>query len=478
MDPALFAWEVFGIVLWHDPEPGFASQLSVARAIVRHDSVAWRSGHKVGKSALAAILALWFYALFPGARVVLTAPTSRQIREVIWREVRILFRLAASRGMHLGGVCNESYSAGLVGPGGRQIIGIATDEQDRFSGISGANVLYIVDEGSGVEDPIWEAIEGNRAGGAKLLTLGNPTRTAGAFFRAFHEESRLWSRHHTSSERTPNVRAGTKVIPGVAELRWVEDARIRWAPHETHALYAIRVRGNFPTRGIDAIFSLQAVEASEHHFVTVDLLTGVEEMKHPLVCGLDPARFGDDLSVLVVRRANRIVGVYSTSGLDSFQVASWALGKARSHQHVAQISPSSPFHSPIRMNVDVIGIGAGVYDFLARSEGVTAVPVNVSETSDEEDQYANLRSQLWFGAADWIAHGGMIPQSDPRLRADCLAAKYSFDLRGRQKVESKDDMKKRIGRSPDFADAFCLAVYMGGRYDAPDAKIGHFIPGL
>jgi phage terminase large subunit len=477
-DPVLFAREVLGIEPWDDPT-GNDSQASFMRAVPGHRRIAWRSGHKVGKSTAFACIALWAFVCFDGARVVFTAPTGRQIEEVTWREVCRLYALAARRGFFLGGRVYDTWSKGIRGPMGRQIFGIATNDQDRFSGISGAHVFYLVDEGSGVEDPIWEAINGNSAGGAWVITAGNPTRNEGAFFRAFHEEADLWKTMHTSSEWSPNVGElpqaeyiapeqlreaqledlqGTDV-PGLASRSWVLEHRLKWHPHETHPLYMIRVRGDFPQQGTENVVSLQHLDAAIERW-----RNGHDdpETRHRMHVGLDCARFGDDANVITIVRGDRVVAQHAFGGMDSIQVAGHVrrlVNDARTHLERVGVR-----EKPL-IKVDVIGIGAGVYDQLASFDDLEVVGVNVALPPDsEEDSYSNLRTQLWFGVAQWLARGGQcIP--DPTLKVELLTTRYRFDTRGRLQVEPKDDIKERLGRSTDRADSLCLAVYAAASYD-------------
>ena len=116
------------------------------------------------------------------------------------------------------------------------------------------------------------------------------------------------------------------------------------------------------------------------------------------------------------------------------------------------------------VRVDVIGVGAGVADFLRYNNQVECVPVNVA-TSATVEEYSLLRDQLWFGLQKWLKDGGAIP-SDPKLEAELVAPTYAFDLRTRIKAEPKEKIKERLRRSPDRADALALAVgplYPGGQ---------------
>lgn len=474
--PSVFATEVLGMRPWTlPPHVGSASQAQVMDAVPNHKSVAWRSGHKVGKSEAAAALALWWYALRPGGRVILTAPTARQIREVVWRAVKRQWAAAKARGIHLGGGIGETPSTGVVGPGGRQIIGISTDEADRFSGISG-DVLYIVDEGSGVPDLLWEAIEGNRAGGARLITLGNPTRTDGAFFRAFHEEAELWATFHTSSAHTPKALglpidgdqqflAGEDYVAGRAKAWGVGSMR-----------YQVRVEGNFPVQGSDAVFSLAHIQESIRRHRLGDDPSPFERATERLVVGVDVARFGDDSTAFVARRGKRVLAITTIAGKDTVQVCGalsvFMSGLMTSFERDGVVSEDD---QPL-VNVDVAGMGGGVADLMRAGpmgSRIVVQDINGAMAADDDEEFPNLRSQMWFAAADWIADGGELPD-DPRLRADLLTPRYKFDVRARQALESKDELKKRLGRSPDIGDAFVNAVY--GRVQ--ERFLGVYVEGL
>ncbi len=122
--------------------------------------------------------------------------------------------------------------AGLQMADGREIVGFSTDSPERMSGISGANLLFILDEASGIPEPIFEAVEGNRAGGAKVIMFSNPTSTSGTFYEAFHRKRNFWHTIHISAEESPNVTGGQISIPGLATAEWVEEKAWtgRWIP--------------------------------------------------------------------------------------------------------------------------------------------------------------------------------------------------------------------------------------------------------
>lgn len=446
-DPVLFARACLGFEAW-------SRQAELMHAINRYSRVAVKSGHKIGKSSSAASIGLWFWTTRPGARVIMTSSSARQVREILWRELKLIYQRSK---MPLGGHMNETPSAGLRHPDGSEIVGFSTDDAEKMAGISGANVLFIVDEASGVKKPIFDAIEGNRAGGARVVYLSNPTRTSGEFFDAFHAKRHFYKTMTVSSEDTPNVLAKDMVVPGLATHEYIAEKRAEWGgrQYRDHPLYRVRILGLFPRQEAAAIIALD------------DLMRGVETWEPDegpetsgLDVGFDVARYGDDETVLFFRRGDYAPHepVVLPQG-DSLEVAARGL--------VAISDRLNDFERKhrdrVRIKVDAIGYGAGVYDQLAASasaHGFVVIPVNTAEraTTDYNGiQYANLRAQLWFAAALWLKNGGRLP-SDGKLEAELVEPKYKFDEQGRIKVESKEELKKeeRIGRSPDRADAFCL----------------------
>jgi hypothetical protein len=109
------------------------------------------------------------------------------------------------------------------------------------------------------------------------------------------------------------------------------------------------------------------------------------------------------------------------------------------------------------VHVDVIGIGAGVVDQLKTYEELDVRPINASDAA-QRTTYARCRDELWFGVADWLKSGGALP-NDSKLTGELAAVEYGFLPNGKIKVESKDELRARLGRSPDRADALALAVY-------------------
>lgn len=438
-DPVLFAKEALGIECW-------GRQAELLRAVATRRRVAVKSGHKVGKSTTAVILALWRVVTRPRARVIMTSSSGRQVKAILWKELRRVYREAPYK---IGGKLHKVPDAGLQFEDGREIVGFATDEPEKMAGFSGPDILFIVDEASGVPEVIFEAIEGNRAGGADVVLFSNPTQTSGTFYDAFHSKRHLWCPLTVSSEETPNVVEGRVVIPGLAAREWIEEKREDWGVESP--LYQVRVLGNFPQQGSNAVIGLTLVEVAQKRWDEEEPGEGRLEL------GVDPARFGEDESVIAPRRGKKIFTLRGFLGLDGVQLAGEVIKAIRDLRR-----PGDPLP---RVKVDAIGIGASCCDQLRyhRDENgepeLELIEVNSASAATVETCH-RLRDQLWFGITDWLKEGGELPPDD-KLARDLVAPTYSFDTQSRQQVEPKKDTKARLGRSPDRADAVALAIFQG-----------------
>jgi hypothetical protein len=437
-DPVRFAEEALGLVLWD-------GQKTLLRSIARHKRTACRSGQKTGKSTVFAAAALWWALTKKRGQVVITAPSGHQVRNILWKEVTRLYH--GSR-IHLGGKLFKQPDRGWELSGDRGIICVTTDKPERMQGLSGANLLMLIDEGSGFPEDLWEPIFGNMAGGGTLATAGNPTRTSGTYFEAF-KQPEFWSLIHLSSEDTPNARTGVDTIPGLATRDFIETRRRDWGT--ASAAYQVRILGNFPSQSDDAVVALGLVNAAQERW-NEDLVG-----EGQLTIGIDVARFGDDESVLYPRRGSVFYECEHIQGADTIALAGKVRMLARKLRRPGE---------KVRLNIDEIGVGAGLVDTLTADVNELGEPewevcgINVAESPTAEG-FVRLRDQLWFGAADWLASGA-IPD-DPKLLSELVDPTYSFDAQGRRQVESKKNTKKRLGRSPDRADAFCLAIYQPPR---------------
>jgi len=459
--PVEFFREILGVEPWH-------KQIEIIEAVRDHDRVAVASGHKVSKSHTATGLALWWYCSFDDARAVMTSTTSRQVDQILWRELMmirarsgrcVVCRVADPDGLVIKRPCPHSAlidgelgtlaRTGLKSDDFREIVGFTAREPEAIAGISGRNVLYIGDEASGIPDPIFEGIEGNRAGGAKLALFGNPTRNEGEFFEAFHSKSRLYKTIHVSSEETPNVVEGRVVIPGLATREWIDEKRDEWG--ETSPLYLVRVKGRFATNEQGRIFNLHTIRTAEIRWYDTT-------PAGRLFIGIDPAGetgTGDEWC-FAPRRGLKVFGLYPFAQLNNEQALVQLLGFIATH--------ALPRETPVVVIDREGSVGAKftrvLRDYLDKHPAAFELAtVRASDGARRQAHlYGRVRDELAANLERWFRDGGSIPE-DAKLVKELHALQWKQELRGRFKLTPKEILRKLLGRSPDRYDSLALSVW-------------------
>lgn len=447
-EPVRFGLEVLGLRLCHD-------QRRILEAINRSRRVAACAGQKLGKSTAFVVAALWWACTRGRGRVLLTGPGNEQVRDVLWKELRRIaydpnnLRADRRRVVDVLGVEPAIMPhTGMQWPDGREIIGYVKDGPTATQGFSSPEMLIIIDEGSGVPDPIFEAHEGNTAAGGRILTASNPTANVGWFFEAFHSHLEFWDTMELSSEDSPNITGAEPPIPGLAGPEWLAELKEKYG--REHPNYLVRVLGKFAGQATNTIIGRDDLVESHKRYA----LNTAAPREEPLELGVDVARFGDDSTSIAPRRGKRIYPLIVIQGFDNNEVAGKVLEVAREQRRPGEV---------VVVKIDCTGgHGTGPADILrtGHHREVTVVEVNASSKADDEEKFTNLRAQLHFGVAEWLKAGGELPP-DKKLDVELLAPTYTFDARRRFVVEPKDKIKKRIQRSPDRADAVALAVYRG-----------------
>lgn len=449
-DPVGFARDVLGFRSW-------SKQAEIMEAVRDHARVAVRSSHGPGKTATAAQIVLWFLKTHRNSRVITTAPTWQQVEQLLWREVRSSVTRA-----------NELRAEQVFPPAsvaklefGEQwfALGLSTNEPERFQGHHAPFILLVVDEASGVDEGIFEAAEGFlTAEGAHVLLVGNPTRIGGQFHRAFTVERASWHTIHISTFDTPNY-TGEPVPPDVARSLprkgWAEEKAKAWGVGSP--MYQVRVLGNFPTQASNAVVSLHETEQAQIR----ESLTRYPAQLGDVAIACDVARFGDDETVIATRYGARIRLVETYHGRDTMQTAGHVI---RAWRQLRDESGAAP-----RIVIDDVGVGGGVTDRLRelsreQALGLVIVPFNGAAASFTGD-YPNRRSEAWFAFAEALP--GIDLDEDEQLAADLTAPVYNLDSRGRRVVEPKAETKKRLGRSPDRADAALMTIIKSAEVTLP-----------
>lgn len=426
-DPVRFAREVLGFHAW-------SKQAAIMESVRDNRRTAVRSCHGSGKTATAARVVLWWLAAHPRSIAVTTAPTWQQVKNLLWREIGKAH--GDARGFFDGDLSDTKLD---LAPDWFAI-GLSTDRPDRFQGYHAEHLLLVVDEAAGVDERIFEAAEGYlTTPESRLLLIGNPTASTGTFFAAFHSQRALYNTIAVAATDCPAF-TGEDVPPAVLRRLvgpdWVETARARWG--ERSPLWQARVEGIFPTVTDDAVVPLGALEQAQAREV---------DRGYPLVVAVDVARFGSDETVIAVRHGQQVRIVEAYGGRDTMETAGRVLREARKAAAVGAATPT--------IVVDDVGVGGGVVDRLRELSEYRVVAFNGGSSPRDPDEYPNRRSEAWFDFAEQL--DGIDLDGDEMLAADLLSPVYSIDSRGRRVVEAKSETKKRLGRSPDRADAVLMA---------------------
>ncbi|HYW89466.1 MAG TPA: hypothetical protein VFB50_16960, partial [Chloroflexota bacterium] len=387
---------------------------------------------------------LWFpLCRFP-SKAVLTAPTSQQLFDALWSELRRWLGEAPAAVQDLLEVYNDRMH--LKSAPEQAFVSARTsraETPEAIQGVHSSNVLLIVDEASGVPEQVFEAGSGSMSTpGAITVLAGNPLRSSGFFWRTHNDLAASWVAFRVSAADSPRV-----------DPKWVKEQADSYGV--ASAYYQARVLGEFPMNEDEVLIPRSlVVPACERALPSLS-----RNEYATAVWGLDLARFGSASSVLIKRIGNSVP--------EPPQV--W---RAVDLMHIVgavkvDFESLPPDMRPSAICVDSIGMGAGVADRMTEL-GLPTVFVNVSESPAVSGRYYRLRDELYGRTRDWFEKRDCsIPRHD-RLVNELTSIRYRFTSDGRLRVESKDEMKKRGLASPDVADAFSLTFGLGS-----DTAIGY-----
>ena len=452
-NPNKFAKHVLGVEPW-------GKQRDILSAIAHNRKVAVRSCNGAGKTFTAAVAVLWWLMSYDNAIVITTAPSERQVKELLWREIRQLYM---PRRDTIGGKLTRTR---LDFASNRYAYGFSTNTEDRFQGFHSGNILVIVDEASGVDEFIYYAISGIlTTQNAKLLLIGNPHGLAGTFYDAFHKNRKGYHTVHISAFDTPAFTEAGITANNIADMEYPDpvdeetddDEQPHPTPHKIplglstplwalstfneygpqSSVFQTRVLGDFPSQANDTLIALRDIESAvkRPHVVQPD--------DKPIV-GLDIARFGDDKTVIIVRHGMRVLHIEELRKSDLVNTTGRVITVADEFKvrHVM---------------IDEVGIGAGVLDTLKQDKKFITTGINGGSRSDDPNKYGNLRAQIFDGLRQRFADGQISIPNDPELISQLASLTYRYNARGQLLLESKEIIKGHGRQSPDKADALAYA---------------------
>lgn len=457
------------------------------------------SGHGVGKTFVCACIFLWWLYTRPRSVVITTAPTERDVVDLLWTEIRLL---------HARAKVLPDY---FIGPKAAECFhheehwakGYTARKGESLQGRHRESMLFIFDECEGVDPVYWHVTNTMFQPGQDhgWVAIGNPTTTSSQSYLedlARGPDGRpKWKLHTLSALDHPNIRAQLAgrppPIPNAVTLDQVQQYLADWTdpvppddrqpgdlewPPESGQFYRpgpsflSRVTGRRPDQGVDTVWSGAAFEKMLSTKIPVldKLERAWGERRIPTI-GVDPAAFGDDDTgihgrigpVSIHHEAHNGWGPERTAP----RVKELCAYLAEKYNALA-VAPRPPLKAEdVRVVIEGDGgFGVGVFShrgLFRRWTLASAGSVPTITGPRGEPIYPNLRSQWWCESAETARKGGLditlLPQDViARLRVQLLAPAYKILNRVRH-VESKKDIKGRLMRSPDDADAFIISLH-------------------
>lgn len=468
-------------------------QKTILRAIVENERVAIAACHNVGKSWTLARAVIWFMSCFPGAKVITTAPTYNQVKNILWSEIRSAH---AQSKIPLGGSLNltewridaDHFAIGFT-PKNEVSSEMGQGTQSSFQGFHANYLLVIFDEATGIPHNIWTMAEGLMTSGyVRFVAIANPTSKNSEFFKCF--QSKDWKKIHLSCLDSPNFAANNiltmddlkkqvsiiKALDDVDRESYLKTFRtpkqymltVSWCLRMIlkwgwdHPLTLSKILGQFPEDADNALIQLGMVERAQ-------LRVYEPKPSDRKLLGVDVARFGSDSTVMTALHGYKYLYKKSYQKKDLAEQTGIVI------------------HEIITNNFDVVvidetGVGGGLVDNLKAAQAENRLPRSVEirgvqfgagvncnngdhcEHKDcDKARFVNKKARMFVLLAEDLKEN-LCLSDDAIYLEELVNVLYKYDTKGRTYIESKDEYKKRTGRdSPDSADSLALANY--GRYD-------------
>lgn len=453
-------------------------QQDIIHSVQYNRMTAVASGTARGKDFVAACASICFMYLTPrwengklvkNTKIAMTAPTGRQVQNIMIPEISRLFRNAGVLpGRLLSSGIKTNYDEWFL-TGFKS----SDDNMEAWSGFHAVNTMFVVTEASGISETTFNAIEGNLQGNSRLLIVFNPNVTTGYAARAM--KSDRFAKFRLSSLNAENVVSKKIVIPGQVDYEWVKDKVSNWCSpiqqedfnegegdfkwegglYRPNDLFRVKVLGMFPKVAEDVLIPYEWIEIANENWKRLkeDGFTPKKSCK----LGVDVAGMGRDDSVLCPRYGNYV---------SEFEVHQSA--GAADHMHVAGMITKYLNKKGSKAFIDTIGEGAGVFSRLQELDHKNAYSCKFSESAHGlhditgEYTFANMRAYLFWAVRDWLnpknGFGAALPPCD-KLMEEATETHWGFMSNGNIFIEKKEEIKKRIKRSPDWFDALANTFY-------------------
>jgi hypothetical protein len=472
-DPVAFVEVGLGETLW-------TKQKQILESVRDNKRTVIPSAHGIGKTHTAARVIAWWGSSHPAgtARIVTTASTYRQVRNILWGQIR-----AVHKRYELDGIVNMvewQINGELVADG----FSAANHDETAVQGIHAPHVLVVVDEAGGISPTIGQALESLMTGGhTRLLVLGNPPvdTEAGWFEKICNSD--LYSVIPVDAYSTPNFTGETvgncKTCPPEVALHslathlvdkeWVNEVLAEFGADSNFV--QARVHARFPKSIANKVIPYSWAELATEN----DNPAPGQAIR----LGVDIASDGGDEFVIAhadgftCRILHRSSGKANENAVDVAGVVLQYIKEAEATHQERRLSER------VRVKIDSIGVGWGVASILEKWQdeqmhNSEIIKVNVAERASDSTKFSNQRAEMWWNGRQMLQPtvvadpGGEEPKRtqqmirlevDSKVLAQLSAPQYKSASSGGIAIEKKADMKKRAVGSPDRAEAILLALF-------------------
>lgn len=403
-----------------------------------------QSGKGTGKDAFAAMVLWWFLFCFHSPKVICTAPTGHQLKDVLWAEISKWCRQADSVVEQGHSILTELFEIQRTQVfykkfKGKEWFAVARtsstkgtpeDQAETLQGKHEDYLLAIIDEASGVPAPVFSSLETTLTGKCNLaLCIYNPTKNTGPAIETQRRDRDQWICLQWNSEESEIV--SKEHIDRLAK-KYGKDSNY----------YRVNVLGEPPKAEEDAVIAwdliMRAVDRYEDYFIDPSAKD---------FAGVDIGGGGDE-TVYITRTGGYVhADVKTNKDTDLMKVTGFIGGLMKANE-------------PDYTCVDIVGIGRGVYDRLCELGYPNVMGVNSANTAFDSNRFHNLRAELWWRLREEFERGTIAIPNDEELIGELASPKYEYDTQGRIKIEGKKEMKRRGVASPNKADALVMSFYM------------------
>ena len=413
-DPVSFVEETLG-------EEPHRKQTDILNAVARSRRVSVVGCHGSGKDWAAARAVLWWLHSHSPAKAIVTGPTTRQVDDILWREIRTAHGHAAHR---LRGrvfrtsryeIDDQTFA-----------IGFSTSSPYNLQGFHSPNLMVVVTEAHAVPEADIDALR--RLNPALTLMTGNPLVAAGPFYDSHHSKRAMYDTVRIGAGDVPNV---TRVpVPGMVAPEHVADRQAEWGRNDP--MYVGGVLGRFPDNLNETVVPLRhATDAAERSL----------QPEGEIVVACDVARYGQAKTVVVRRQGPVARIVWRVRGRDTMSVAEFLESYCDRERIDTLVDDDS-------------GVGGGVVDRLRqlRLPHTRLMPFVGGKKARNPDRFANLITEAWFAMKRRYEEGTIDTDDDPALIAQVSSRMHHQPRGAAITLESKDGKRD----SPDEADALAM----------------------